>query len=65
MWQLGLIHIYTFQEKDELNRMELDYMHLFILVLQSKCPAESIDSSGKTPLHYAGNLHSLMCLLLP
>lgn len=58
---MGLIHVYTFphkshhtvQEKDERNRMELYYMDVFISVLQSKCPAESVDSSGKTALHYA------------
>lgn len=72
-WQLGLSHVYTFpskfhhtvQEKEELNRMELYHMDVFIFVLQSKCPAESIDSSGKTALHYAGNCHSFICRLLP
>lgn len=70
--QLGLIQVYTLlsklhhtlQEKDELNRTEIYYTYLLTFVLQSKCPAESIDSSGKTALHYAGNFPSL-CFLLP
>lgn len=57
----------TLQVNDELSRICVGILvyDLFIFVLQSKCPAESIDSSGRTALHYAGNFHSFVCLLLP